>query len=326
MSNSPSDGEQVEIEEISESLLHLIGQLVVLMALIFMIYGIYLAVTLLAMQVLIARGIRNSRPRLALFVIAVFELLISTTYAILLLVFNAFIFLASDDPNSKWLQHWDVLATQFVLSDGIVVWRTWVLFPFNKPVKVALVFCMLIATVCTFVDAGLRARSALRDIDVGGPASQSLLTALPLLITNVVATSLIGSKTWLHRQDVRQNLLSTGTAMSRVSKILWLLIESGLICCTIWLVYIIVTQTGSNPNDSLPVQANFTSIIPLLAPLFPVLVIIMAALKDAQNSESDLSDSNSHKPSNSNSKNNRNVSRSISLDEIRFNKLTTKQC
>ncbi|THV00452.1 hypothetical protein K435DRAFT_837278 [Dendrothele bispora CBS 962.96] len=342
MSNSLSEENDQEIAEEIGSLFHLIGQLVVMMAVIFMVYGIYLAVTLLAMQVLISRGIRNSKPRLALFVIAVFELLISTTYAILLLVFNAFIFLASDDPNSKWLQHYEILSTQFgigidfvvrlnfLLSDGIVVWRTWVLFPFNKLVKVALVFCMLVATVCTFVDAGLNARSSLRDIedDSGGPASQTLLMALPLLITNVVATSLIGYKTWCHRQDVKQNLMSTGTAMSRVSKILWLLIESGLIYCIIWIAFIIVTQTGPNPNDataSLSAQV-FTGITPLLAAIFPVLVILMAALEDAKDSESDLSDSNNHKPSNPNpnSKNNKNVSRSLS-HSMRFASRSSRQ-
>ncbi|THV00450.1 hypothetical protein K435DRAFT_933087 [Dendrothele bispora CBS 962.96] len=272
MSNSPSNWDQVEIE-IFEYLLHMIGQLGALIAVVFMIYGIYLAVTLLAMQVLISQGIRNFR--LVFFGIIVFELLISTTYAILILVFITFIFF-SLDPNSKRLQHWLVLSTQvgigidfvirlnFLISDGLAVWRIWVLFPFNKLVRVALVFCMLVTTVCTFVDAGLNARSALRDIDVRDPASQTLLTALPILITNVVATSLVGYKTWLYRQDVKRNLMSR---ISVVSKTLWLLIISGLIYCIIWIAFIIVTQTGPSPNDATASLSAlvFTGITPLLA-------------------------------------------------------------
>ncbi|THU82433.1 hypothetical protein K435DRAFT_872313 [Dendrothele bispora CBS 962.96] len=205
---SPNEG-QVEIVEEIQSLFHQTGQLIIMMAMILMIYGIYLAVTLLAMQALISQGIMNSKPRLALFVIALFELLISTTYVILLLVLYAITFLTYD-PSSKWLQYWEILSSQFIigiafvsrlnllLSDGIFVWRTWVLFPFSKRAKVALVFGMLIATVCTFVDAGLDARSSLRETknEAGVPASQILLTALPLLITNAIATSLIGYRTW----------------------------------------------------------------------------------------------------------------------------------
>ncbi|THU82432.1 hypothetical protein K435DRAFT_844400 [Dendrothele bispora CBS 962.96] len=317
MLNLPSNEDQVELVEEIQSLFHRTGQLFIIMAVIFTIYGIYLAITLLAMQALISRGIRNSKPRLALFVIVVFELLISTAYVILPLVSNAFVFLTFNDLNSKSLQHWEIVSSQFdiginfvvrlnlLLNDVIVVWRTWVLFPFNKLVKVALIFCMLAATVCILVDAGLDARSSLRDIkdDAGlRPASQTLLTTLPLLITNAIATSLIGYKTWLYRQDVKRNLMSTGTAMSRVSKILWLLIESGLIYCLILIAYITITQTRPNSNDARTASLSalvFTDIAPLLAALFPVFVILMAALEDAKDSESDLSDSNSHKPSNS---------------------------
>ncbi|THU82434.1 hypothetical protein K435DRAFT_971970 [Dendrothele bispora CBS 962.96] len=181
---------------------------------------------------------------------------------------------------------------------------------------------MLITTVCTFVDAGLDARSSLHEIkvDSGDPASQNLLTALPLLITNAIATSLIGYKTWLHQQDVKQNLMSTGTAMSKVSKVLWLLIESGLIYCLILIAYIIITQIGIHPNDfrNIPLSALIIAgITPLLAALFPVFVILMVALEDAKDSESGLSDSNSPKPSNHNFKNNRNISRSLPYS-VRF--------
>ncbi|THU85875.1 hypothetical protein K435DRAFT_783106 [Dendrothele bispora CBS 962.96] len=100
--------------------------------------------------------------------------------------------------------------------------------------------------------------------------------------------------------------------MSRVSKILWLLIESGLIYCFGLIAYIITIQIGFNPNDiqntSLFVQI-FVGITPLFAALFPVFVILMVALEDAKDSELDLSDSNNHKLSNS--KNNRNISRSL---------------
>ncbi|THU75773.1 hypothetical protein K435DRAFT_880195 [Dendrothele bispora CBS 962.96] len=115
--------------------------------------------------------------------------------------------------------------------------------------------------------------------------------SLPLLITNVLATALIGYKAWSHREAIKQNLMSTGTNMSKALKTLWLMIESGLVYCIIWMAYIIVIETGPNPRDAFATSPAlvFTSIIPLLAALFPSLVILVAALEDAKEPGNNLS-------------------------------------
>ncbi|THU87605.1 hypothetical protein K435DRAFT_804177 [Dendrothele bispora CBS 962.96] len=130
--------------------------------------------------------------------------------------------------------------------------------------------------------------------------------SLPLLITNVLATALVGYKAWSHRKAIKQNLMSTGTNMSKALKTLWLLIESGLVYCTIWMAYIIVIETGPNPNDAYATSSAliFASIIPLLAALFPSLLILVAALEDTK------------KPGNLSPDGN-NISRSLS-QSIRF--------
>ncbi|THU87604.1 hypothetical protein K435DRAFT_867129 [Dendrothele bispora CBS 962.96] len=202
--------------------------------------------------------------------------------------------------SSEWALHYLRLCQQagagmgfvvrlnFLLSDGIVVWRTWVLFPFDKLVKFTLVFCMLVASVCTCVDGAITASRTAFDIlhSVGGPATRNLLMSLPLLFTNVLATGLIGYKAWSHRKAVKQNLLSTKTTMSKALKTLWLMIESGLVYCIIWMAYIIVIETGPNSNDALATApaSIFISIIPLLAALFPALVILVTALEDNKES------------------------------------------
>ncbi|THU87607.1 hypothetical protein K435DRAFT_804179 [Dendrothele bispora CBS 962.96] len=231
----------------------------------FLIYGIYLIVALLAVYILLSRGIRNSKPRLLLFVITVFELLLSTAYVVVILVVDALIFFGGLSP--EWYQHRLRLSQQvdaglgfvvrlnFLLSDKIVVWRTWVLFPFNTLVKSTLVFCMVVAT------------------DSGGAATQNLLMSLPLLITNALATALVGYKAWSHRKDIKQNLRSTAT-MSKALKTLWLLIESGL------MAYIIM-EADPNSGDAYGSSPalTFANITPVLAALSPFIVTLVAALE-----------------------------------------------
>ncbi|THU87614.1 hypothetical protein K435DRAFT_867139 [Dendrothele bispora CBS 962.96] len=269
--------------EIIQSILLIFWPIVIVLVAAFLIYGIYLTVTLLAVVI---------DP----------ELLASTAYVVVTIVMIALLF--HDNLSLEWTQHYLRLSQQvyagtdvvmrlnFLLSDGIVVWRTWVLFPFDKLVKATLVFCMLVTSVCTCVDGGIAA-SRTSDIihSVGGPVAQNLLTSLPLLITNILATALIGYKAWSHRKTIKQNLMSTGTNTSKALKTLWLLIESGLVYCIILMAYIIVIQTGPDPNDAYATFSAliFASIIPLLAALFPSLVILVAALEETKEPGHNLS-------------------------------------
>ncbi|THU98285.1 hypothetical protein K435DRAFT_33400 [Dendrothele bispora CBS 962.96] len=288
MSESPLN--QNQSAEIIQSILPMIWQIIVFVTVIFLIYGIYLAVTLLVVYVLSSRGIRNSKPRLVLLVITVFELLVSTAYAVVALGAMSLHTLSAGNLDSEWAQHstrlWQqaiagmalVLRFNFLLSDGIVIWRTWVLFPFNTFVKSTLAFCLLVASVCTFVDGGISAsRASYDDIlhSMGGPITRNLLMSLPLLITNVLATASIGYKAWSHRKVVNQNLRSTRTTMSKALKTLWLMIESGLVYCIVLIAYIIIVETVPNSNDAFATfgASIFVSIMPLLAVRFQSFVL-----------------------------------------------------
>ncbi|THU86645.1 hypothetical protein K435DRAFT_868064 [Dendrothele bispora CBS 962.96] len=79
--------------------------------------------------------------------------------------------------------------------------------------------------------------------------------------------------------------------MSKALKSLWLLIESGLIYCIIWMAYIIVIETGPNPGDAYatPPAWTFANIIPLLAALYPSLVTLVTGLEDTKEPSNNLS-------------------------------------
>ncbi|KAF5372187.1 hypothetical protein D9758_004978 [Tetrapyrgos nigripes] len=84
----------------------------------------------------------------------------------------------------------------FLISDGIVVWRAWIMFSHSLFVRGVLSLCMIGSTVGTFVDAGMLAIRIRRDpTDIGTP-NDGLVVNVPLLTTNFISTSFIGYRAW----------------------------------------------------------------------------------------------------------------------------------
>ncbi|THU75417.1 hypothetical protein K435DRAFT_814352 [Dendrothele bispora CBS 962.96] len=86
--------------------------------------------------------------------------------------------------------------------------------------------------------------------------------ALPFIITNAVATGTIGWKAWCHHKDIKQNLDLSGNSISRVQKVLLLLVESGVVYCALWALYpilIILIAALENSKDDPGFNGNLDS-------------------------------------------------------------------
>ncbi|THU78062.1 hypothetical protein K435DRAFT_877057 [Dendrothele bispora CBS 962.96] len=166
----------------------------------------------------------------------------------------------------------------FLISDGIVVWRAWIMFPHNIVVRSMLAICMIGSFVGTFVDVGISSVRFLRDPTNTGEKSGLLIMALPFIITNAVATGTIGWKAWCHHKDIKQNLDLSGNSISRVQKVLLLLVESGVVYCALWIAYTIVSFEGAQ-STSFQV---YSSAMPSISALYPILIILIAALENSK--------------------------------------------
>ncbi|THU76241.1 hypothetical protein K435DRAFT_705252, partial [Dendrothele bispora CBS 962.96] len=126
----------------------------------------------------------------------------------------------------------------FIISDILVVWRAWILFPQNTLVQLFLFLCTL-GTCGAIIQELIIDYVLVETLDdpYWVEVSHAIYTALPLF-TNIVATLLIGYKTWsLFRSfylDIKKNLGSTHGNGSKALKLLVFLAESGLIYCSIW--------------------------------------------------------------------------------------------
>ncbi|KAI0056933.1 hypothetical protein BV25DRAFT_1920576 [Artomyces pyxidatus] len=168
----------------------------------------------------------------------------------------------------------------YVLSDAIVVWRALVLWGSDFKIFAILAIFMLGTTAAAGTDVGLSLAQLFGTLDVVDDQSavkggeRSLILVGPTLGTNVVATSLIAYKAWRHRAFIRENLIGL-SSVTKVQKILALLVESGIIYCIVWIFYLLASfrvfpAVGFAVMDSIMVQ---------IAGIYPTIIIVLVSLQ-----------------------------------------------
>ncbi|KAL1671154.1 hypothetical protein EV122DRAFT_227036 [Schizophyllum commune] len=135
----------------------------------------------------------------------------------------------------------------YLLGDALVVWRAWVIWPDNCTAR------GLLATTCTsrtliLLNAPSAGLFADLYLDFSAILVSKALNApmiMATLLTNAVATVLVGIRVWEYRQGIA-SVLGRSTFGSQVGRILVLLLESGLFYCAIW-VCIFALDVGVGP-------------------------------------------------------------------------------
>ncbi|THV06356.1 hypothetical protein K435DRAFT_789502 [Dendrothele bispora CBS 962.96] len=162
----------------------------------------------------------------------------------------------------------------YIMGDIVVVWRAWVLFPERLSARIALSICLMGSFVGAFLDFGLGTKGKLENPSETGNKTETMISTVPFIFTNLTATTLIGFKAWYHFRSIQRNLGSTNGSPSKVLKILLLLIESGLLYVAFWIGDLVLglTQDG----DTVLYQA-YLEIMPELVAIYPILIILVVA-------------------------------------------------
>ncbi|KAL1744993.1 hypothetical protein HDZ31DRAFT_63561 [Schizophyllum fasciatum] len=233
---------------------------------IFSLYGLQTALSALALVALA----RRQRKTLHFAVIFVASTTATVTFSMIFLARQPPIFGAQPSDMSGSL-HVMRMALIYLLSDALVCWRTWVLWRDNRLVHTIIAFCM----ACTTVGVVTESVCKIMGVLAHQPHS-ALIVNLPLLVTNAVATGLVGLRLWLYRRNVAK-YFSPFSVGSQVQSLMILLVESGLVYCILWIANLVVDSTV--PMSSPSGATVYASAMVLLAGIYATLVVVCVMLQ-----------------------------------------------
>ncbi|PBL03953.1 hypothetical protein ARMGADRAFT_39002 [Armillaria gallica] len=149
-----------------------------------------------------------------------------------------------DDSNPVVLSQLVMECIEFIIGDGIVTWRAWVLWDHDRRILYASSI-LIMGSVATGIMLFQTLASSSETISIYRNGSTRIWTTSAMVLTlstNVFATTLIAYRAWVHRRLIR-SLTSGfhGAAQVRGKiDILALLIESGTLYCCTWFAMIFV--------------------------------------------------------------------------------------
>lgn len=251
-------------------------QIQVVTAMICLGYGCFVTLAILALQVLLRRGLVTFAQRALLVAVLVFVISSTINFASEY-AFETANIIAGPGPYVDDQSVFD-LATRvnvlnmiftriiYLLNDVLVVWRAWVLAD-HWTLRMVLAIFLLVATGCTFAEGGLQIKAGI--FDFISPA-QHLLLFVPLLFNNLFATTVVLYKTWVYRTEIKKDLYQT-RPKSQVESVLFLLIESGLIYSAFWILWIICQYVSVPPM----LLTIVTAASPFVSAIYPMLIILI---------------------------------------------------
>ncbi|THU92709.1 hypothetical protein K435DRAFT_671666, partial [Dendrothele bispora CBS 962.96] len=179
---------------------------------------------------------------------------------------------------SEYFRLFNALALiNYFLTDGIVVWRAWVICHNSRKTLFIPIFLLGCTGVTMFATIGIGIRITLaiayqshidmthlnRAIDVSQVANLGLS-----LMTNIASILIIFQKAWRHREIFG----SVVEKRTRASRIILLLVETGAlycISCTIALICSLFRLPAGTVGDIyMPVNIQFAGLYPIIVLLF----------------------------------------------------------
>ncbi|KAJ7848774.1 hypothetical protein B0H13DRAFT_2089744 [Mycena leptocephala] len=241
-------------------------------------YGVFLCIGIISSYTLIRRGLRGQRARQALLAITLTMLLAATAHLGLYMGYSILQFhtLAAEYVNPiETLRRLDISQTclrriTYFLSDIIVVWRAWVIWPDNQIVHAALAVCLIATGATSLTLAVFNFKSEFQDVHYTRE-TKNFLGTFGLLATNFFATVLITYKLWYYRRNVKKYMNRSGNSHTKVEGILILLMETGGFYCAFWILLMVGDFGYYGPNF------GFEWFQPNISGLYPTIIIFMVS-------------------------------------------------
>ncbi|KAJ6521951.1 hypothetical protein DFH09DRAFT_212861 [Mycena vulgaris] len=270
-------------------------------------FGVYTLLMSLSSRMLLKRGLKT-RTNWVMFLITLFMYILSAlyygysvTYAVDSMhtyIHDAPLNLVNPSPahneTTKWSPVFNaIVLVNYILSDGIVCWRAWLIGQrtFRKYLWFAIAFLVLTA-VAVFLTIGFRITAYIQS-PIGNLPDGFLKQGIDILqisvagcsiMSNLIATLVVGATAWRHRRIMR-SAFKDGT--TRADKILALVVESGVFYC-ISTVTVLLASLWRLPHGG-TLGDLYLPIHLYIAGAYPSIVILLVSMKRPLN-ESTFSD------------------------------------
>ncbi|KAJ7141413.1 hypothetical protein C8R44DRAFT_763377 [Mycena epipterygia] len=205
-------------------------------------FGGYTVLILLATLIMLKRGLKTG-PNRALFIISLFMYILSTAYwaySVADVVARMQFFIDPEHPTlyNQVTKPYDLfnalVLINYALSDGIVVWRAWIICSrdHRKFLYLSIVFLILTAmsitaTIALRIGTVVEPKLGQRNFFVEVLNVLQVSNVGTSLISNLTATGIIGTTAWRHRQSIK----AAFRKKTKGDQIMIVLLESGLLYC-----------------------------------------------------------------------------------------------
>ncbi|KAI0049833.1 hypothetical protein FA95DRAFT_775028 [Auriscalpium vulgare] len=235
------------------------------------IYGIYTCLFGFALHILI-RKLKGSTTNKCLALAITFMYLVATAHAVMC----AWpVIPASDETRSLAIGELltSIATFNFVLGDGIVMWRAYIIWERNRRILVVsflLLLIMLGASVWQIVYTVIRVQLTIDHVYQAG--------IFMTLLTNVVATGLIGYRAWRHYRS--SSVVQIRIGRDRALAVLLLLVESGALYCAIWVAVIALFIRPASPVSAVSTGAQISAAaLPHITGMYPTVIVVLCKLQ-----------------------------------------------
>ncbi|KAJ7761086.1 hypothetical protein B0H16DRAFT_1415171 [Mycena metata] len=262
-------------------------------------FGMYTILVFFATRSLLERKL-TTRVNKVMFGIITFMYLLSAAYWAYSVAdgvdrSRSFINLAKNpamiQPDHTVVTQWSplfnaLMLLNYVLSDGIVVWRAWIICRRNhrKYLWTTVVFLVLTALtvflIILFRVIGM-IQSPIVSIPTGSPLAKGInvlqVTALGTsLLSNLTATGAVGATAWGHWRTMSTTFSPGKSSSLRTSRILVLVVESGVLYC-LSAILVLLSSLIRLPQGTL--GDLYTPVNVQIAGAYPTIVLLLVSMK-----------------------------------------------
>jgi len=210
------------------------------------VYGVYSCLVPISTFVMLRKGLRT-RVRKFLFAMTVFMYIISSVDWALSVV-NViqdiqfwFLSITPEYNPPNFIPVFNAICLiNYFLTDGVVVWRAWVLCSDQSrralSIPIILLICLSLSITATIVTrliltspAGNHPGTSLYVTLIRVIDATQVTNLVLSLLTNISATSIVALKAWKYRQTIKHDLQSFRDRTAKGQRIMVLLVESGVL-------------------------------------------------------------------------------------------------